>query len=193
MTEKEKMLAGRLYHPADPELARERAEARRKIFLFHQAQGKTDDAKAESLLRKIVGSLGEDAWIEPPFFFDYGYNIFLGRRFYANTNLTVLDSAPVTFGDDVMLGPNVSLYTVSHPMDAAERATGLEYAKPITIEDGVWIGGSVTVIGGVVVGRNSVVGAGSVVTRDVPPNVFAAGNPCRVVRELDEDRLRRTT
>lgn len=140
---------------------------------------------------KLIPSLGKNPWIESPFSCDYGSNLIIGDNFYANTNCTLLDCATITIGDNVLLGPNVSLYTSNHAFDAEERIEGLEQVLPISIGDNVWLGGSVTVVGGVTIGENTVFGAGSVVTKDIPANELAAGNPCRMIREITEaDRIK---
>ena len=140
--------------------------------------------KRAAILNELFGAAGSNLEIEPPFYCDYGYNISVGNNFYANHNCIVLDCAPVVIGDDVFLGPNVQLYTATHPLEAKERDKGLETAIPITIEDSVWIGGSAVINPGVTIGRGTTIGSGSVLTRNMPANVFAAGNPCKVIRNL---------
>jgi maltose O-acetyltransferase len=183
MTEREKMLAGKLYLASDPELVDARRRARRLTRLYNGTTEDEDEQRA-ALLRELFGALGAGAVIEPPFHCDYGGNIFAGERFYANFGCVVLDCAAVRIGDDVMLGPSVQLYAAFHPLDASLRASGPELAAPITIGSRVWIGGGAIVCPGVTIGENTTIGAGSVVTRDIPPNVLAVGNPCRVLREL---------
>lgn len=142
-----------------------------------------------SKLRPYLKDIADDACIIPPFYFDHGIFISIGKNFYSNTNLVILDEAEVTIGDNVIIGPNVSLYTPSHPIDKAIRQKGLEYALPITIEDDVWIAGGVIILPGVTIKSGSIIGAGSVVTKDIPSDVIAMGNPCRVFRKInDEDR-----
>ncbi len=141
-------------------------------------------ARREALLRELLGTAGEAPWVEPPFFCDYGTNITLGERVFFNFNCVVLDVAPVSVGSGVLFGPAVQVYAATHPLGAAGRRTGLEYGRPVEIGDDVWVGGGAVICPGVRVGARSVVGAGSVVTRDIPEGVFAAGNPCRVVREI---------
>lgn len=183
-SEREKMLAGELYDPFDPELVRARERARdlcRDLNATREAQ----QAERRRILRALFGAGGEDVWMQPPFYCDYGTNILLGKRVFFNFNCVVLDVAPVTIGSFVLFGPAVQLYTATHPLSAAERRKGLEGGKPIWIEDDVWVGGGAIVLPGVRIGRGAVIGAGSVVTKDVPAGVFAGGNPCRVLRELD--------
>ena len=141
------------------------------------------------MLSRILGNKGTNCTIVSPFYCDYGYNIEVGDNFFANYNFIVLDGNYVRIGDNVWIAPNVGIYAAGHPLDTEERINGLEYAFPVTIGDNVWIGGSVSIIGGVTIGKNSVIGAGSVVIRDIPEGVLAAGNPCRVIRKLTpEDR-----
>ncbi|HTF96312.1 MAG TPA: sugar O-acetyltransferase [Cellvibrio sp.] len=150
-----------------------------------------DNTYRTTLLKGLLGKCGNSIIIEPPFFCDYGPNISVGENFYANHNLIILDGAPVTIGDNVFIAPNVGLHTAGHPIDADRRNKGLEYALPITIGNNVWIGASVTIIPGVTIGDNTVIGAGSVVTRDIPADVVAVGNPCRVLRKITEEDARR--
>lgn len=191
-TEKEKMLAGELYLPYSQQLAEERLRAKqitRELNLLPQE----DETRRMELVRELFGQAGENAWAESPFQCDYGYNITVGDNFYANHGCVILDAARVSIGDNVMLAPQVGIYTAGHPLDPKQRAACLEYAKPVTIGDNVWIGGGVTIVPGVTIGSNSVIGAGSVVTKDIPANVLAVGNPCRVLRPITEaDRLPET-
>ena len=145
-----------------------------------------EDDLRRRVLADLIGNAGKDLWIEPPFYCDYGSNITVGDAVYFNFNCVVLDVATVTIGDRVLFGPNVQIYTATHPMDWQIRAQGLEYAKPIAIGSHVWVGGAAILCPGVTIGDRSVIGAGAVVTKDVPPDVFAAGNPCRVIRSLNE-------
>ena len=185
MTQKERMLAGQLYL-VDEELA---AEMRHTVGVLRQFNSEPEPEARAALLRGLLGGTGRTFRIEPPFRCDYGRHIYLGENFYANYELIVLDQCDVRFGDNVMLGPRVSLFSAGHPLDADIRNAGLEYGKPITVGSNVWMGGCVTVNGGVTIGDNVVIGSGSVVTRDIPSNVIAAGNPCRVLRPLtDADR-----
>jgi maltose O-acetyltransferase len=182
-TEKQKMLAGEPYDARDPELSAERRRAR---LLFKALNDTRDDQPAERahLVRELLPNAGREVWIEPPFFCDYGTNITLGDRVFFNFNCVILDVAPVTIGSRVLFGPAAQIYAATHPLDAAERASGLESGRPVWIGDDVWIGGGAIVCPGVRIGARTVVGAGSVVTRDLPEDVFAAGNPCRIVRSL---------
>ena len=182
MREKEKMLSLMLYNPSDEELTKDRAQLKRKIRLFNQMDRESEDYY--KMLCSIIPKIGKNSWIEAPFFCDYGYNIEIGDNFYANTNLTILDCAKVNIGDNVLIGPNVSMLTPIHPMNHKERAKMVEYAKPITIQDDVWIAGNVTIIAGITIGARSVVGAGSVVTKDVLPDTFVAGNPAKVIKHI---------
>jgi maltose O-acetyltransferase len=182
-TEKEKMLAGELYDPLDPELASERRRARELCRRLNDS-GETNQAARELILRELLGNIAAGLWVEPPFFCDYGSNIAVGNKVYFNFNCVVLDPAPVLIGDNVLFGPAVQIYTATHPLDANERRIGLEFARPIQIGSNVWIGGGAIICPGVRIGARSVIGAGSVVTRDIPEEVFAAGNPCRTIRAL---------
>lgn len=189
MTEKQKMIGGDFYNANDPELVAGRARARQLTEALHQ----TPMAEAEqrqAIFRELLGGHGESFFLENRFQCDYGYNIFLGENFYANFDCLFLDDAPIRFGDNVMLAPGVHIYTASHQLVTEERNSGLEFAKPVTIGNNVWIGGRVVINPGITIGDGAVIGSGSVVTRDVPANVFAAGNPCRVIRAItDADRI----
>lgn len=181
-TEKNKMLLGEMYDANDVELSKERLECKLKCFAYNQL------SPAESGMRlQILGELlgrCKQIVVEPSFWCDYGYNINVGDNFYANHNLVILDCAKVTFGDNVFIGPNCSFYTAGHPLDVEARNNGDEYALPITIGNNVWFGGSVTVLPGITIGDNTTIGAGSVVTKDIPANVVAVGNPCKVLRKI---------
>ncbi|MGH7199640.1 MAG: sugar O-acetyltransferase [Planctomycetaceae bacterium] len=181
----DKMLTGKLYDPLDPHLSAARRRARERIRRFN-ASREDDRVGRAHILAELFGAMGEGVWIEPPFFCDYGRNITLGRRVYFNFNCVVLDPAPVRIGDGVLFGPAVQIYTATHPLSTAERRTGLEFAKPVEVGSDVWIGGGAILCPGVTIGAGTVIGAGSVVTRDVPSGVLAAGNPCRVLRELTD-------
>lgn len=186
MTEKEKCANGLLYNANyDQELIQERIAAKDLCGQYNQLRNSDSDART-SLLKKILGKTGKNICIEPQFWCDYGYNIEAGENFYANHNLVILDCAKVTFGDNVFIGPNCSFYTASHPIDVKQRNEGLETADPIQVADNVWFGGNVVVLPGVSIGKNAVIGAGSVVTKDIPENVVAVGNPCKPVRNIEQ-------
>ncbi|MEL7334262.1 MAG: sugar O-acetyltransferase [Cyanobacteria bacterium J06560_2] len=180
-TEREKMLAGELYLAIDPELAQMQSAARR-LMHEHNLSHPDDVDRRKELMRQLLGEIGTDFVIEPPFYCDYGCNIFAGDRLFINYDCAILDCAPVHIGNDVLLGPKVQLYTAFHPTDPEIRLSGKEAAAPITIGDNVWLGGGVIVCPGVAVGANVTIGAGSVVTRDVPEGAIAVGNPCRVIK-----------
>lgn len=184
-TEKEKMLAGELYDATDEQLANERLKTRLLIKALNDTR-EDEVEERNRILKELIPNAGEGLWLQPPFYCDYGSNIELGEKVFFNFNCVVLDVMKVTIGSRTLFGPNVQVYTATHPMDHKERAAGLEYAKPITIGEDVWIGGSVVICPGVTIGDRSVIGAGSVVTKDIPANVFAAGNPCKVIRNLEE-------
>lgn len=184
MQDRERMLCQKLYDPYHSEkrpwsLSRELLEA---FNTLPYAQKN----RRLPLLRELLGTVHEDTVITPPFYCDKGYNIHIGPHFYANTDLLILDEASVTFGSHCFLGPRISIYTACHPIDAEVRRTELEYALPVSIGDDVWIGGNVVINPGVHIGSGTVIGSGSVVTRDIPAGVIAAGNPCRVLRVIDE-------
>ena len=183
-SERDKMLAGELYDPLNPELVRLRARARDLCWALN-ATREADEESRRRILRELLGAGGDRAWVQPPFFCDYGANIFLGERVFFNFNCVVLDVCRVAIGDYTLFGPSVQIYTATHPMNAALRRKQ-EFAKPIEIGSDVWVGGGAILCPGVRIGAQSVIGAGSVVTRDIPERVFAAGNPCRVIREITE-------
>lgn len=186
MTEKYKMLAGMIYDANnDPALIAERLECKELCRDYNELRPRETEAR-DRLLRKILGCAKDGLLIEQPFYCDYGYNISVGNNFYANFNLVILDEAPVTFGDNVFIAPNCGFYTAGHPIDAVERNKGLEYARPITVGDNVWIGAGVSVLPGVKIGDNCVIGAGSVVVKDIPPYSLAVGNPCKVIKTIKE-------
>lgn len=191
MTEKEKCHKGLLYDANyDEELLRERAVCKDLCYEYNSLKPSATDKRVD-MIRNLFGKTGKTFLIEQPFFCDYGYNIEIGENFYMNMNCVILDGAKITFGDNVFVAPNCGFYTAGHPLDVVQRNKGLEYAYPITIGNNVWIGANVTVLPGVSIGDNSVIGAGSVVNKDIPANVLAVGNPCRVVRELtDEDKYK---
>lgn len=186
MTQKERMLAGLPYRANDPELKQMRAENKLRVAQYNQLT-RNQEQEMDQLIKEILGGTGKEILVEPPIHFDYGRNTTVGERFFANYNLTVLDVCPVTIGDNVMIAPNVSLYGAGHPIHLDARNSGYEYGAPITIGNNVWIGGSVCVLPGVTIGDNVVIGAGSVVAKDIPDNVIAVGNPCRVIREITEE------
>lgn len=194
MREFDRMIRGELYNPADEELTAMRRRVRR-LFYQYNFSGEDEQEKRKDLLRRIFGGHGERLYCEPPIRFDYGTNTSVGEDFFSNYNLVILDVAPVKIGRQCFFGPNVSIVTPVHPMLACDRnmrpdgkggVFDYEYARPITIGDNVWIASNVTVCGGVTIGHDTVIGAGSVVVKDIPAGVFAAGNPCRVIRPLTE-------
>ncbi|MFR8012516.1 MAG: sugar O-acetyltransferase [Clostridia bacterium] len=185
MNQKERMLAGLPYQAWKDGLAEERLECRKKVYRFNHLDPENQE-EADRLLREIFGKTGENIGVEPPIHFDYGKNTEVGDNFFANFNTVILDVAKVTIGKNVMFAPNVSIYTAGHPVHPDSRNSGYEYGIPVTIGDNVWMGGNAVVLPGVHIGNNVVIGAGSVVTKDIPDNVIAAGNPCRVIREITE-------
>ena len=187
--QKERMLAGLPYKPWLDGLPQERERARRLCYEYNHLPPERWGERT-ALLKRLLGKTGERLTIEPDFHCDYGTNITVGEDFYANFNLVILDVAPVTIGDHVMIAPNVSIYTAGHPLHPDSRNSGYEYGQSVTIGDDVWIGGSVVILPGVTIGRGAVIGAGSVVTKDIPPMVLAVGNPCRVVRPITEEDRR---
>ena len=183
MTEYEKMMSGLAHLPYKEELKAMRRKAREILFEFNRTSP-NDDEKQNALLRQLFGQADETTSINEPFHCDYGVNIRVGKNFFANYHCVMLDNGGITIGDNVMFAPNVSLYTVGHPLDVELRNAGWEQTAPITIGNNVWIGGNVVILPGVTIGDNVVVGAGSVVTKSIPNNSLALGNPCRVVREI---------
>ena len=184
MTEKEKMLAGMVYSATDKELFDELNEVKEIIHRYN-ALSPSETTARYAILKGLLGHTADDDFIiNQPFYCDYGKQISIGKRFFANFHLTILDEAKVTIGDDCFIGPNVSIYTACHSTDPIERNTRNEWAEPVTIGDNVWIGGSVTILPGVTIGDNVTIGAGSVVTKDIPSNVVAVGNPCRIIKTL---------
>ncbi len=181
-TEKEKMLAGELYDPLDPQLCAERQRCRDLCKLLNDSREDQQEERSR-ILAELFGS-ATDPWIQPPFFCDYGTNISLGTKVFFNFNCVVLDVTRVTIGSNVLFGPSVQIYSATHPISAVERRKWLESARPIAIGSDVWVGGGAIICPGVTIGDRTVIGAGSVVTRDIPADVFAAGNPCRVIRSL---------
>ena len=184
MNEKEKMLSGLLYDANyDKSLIEERIKCK-KLCQEYNNIPYDDFEKRKNLIKQLFGKTGKDFLIEQSFVCDYGYNIEIGENFYSNHNLVILDAAKVTFGDNVFVAPSCAFYTAGHPIDYETRNRGLEYAKPIKVGNNVWIGGSVTVLPDVTIGDNVVIGAGSVVTKDIPANSIAVGNPCRVIKKI---------
>ncbi len=190
MTEKEKARAGQLYFSGEEQLTKERAACKDLCFAYNRTLPSKLEER-DKLMRRILGKAGKELLIEPVFWCDYGYNIEVGDNFYMNHGGVILDCAPVVFGDYVFVGPNCGFYTAGHPLDVDRRNQYLEFAKPIIVGNNVWIGGGVRVMPGVTIGDNTVIAGGSVVTKDIPSGVVAAGNPCRVMREITpEDALR---
>lgn len=184
MTEKEKCQLGLLYDANyDEELLADRERAKEFLYDYNALRPSRTEEK-KRLLKTFLGKTGENLIIEPPFACDYGYNIEVGEDFYANVNCVMLDGAKIRIGDHVFIAPNVGIYTAGHPLDVEQRNKGLEYAYPVTIGNNVWIGAGVSILPGVTIGDNTVIGAGSVVSKDIPANVLAVGNPCRVIREI---------
>ena len=186
MNQKERMVAGLPYKAWLDGLEDERLLCKKKIYQFNLLPPDRRERIPE-LLRDLLGKAGKDIWIEPPFHCDYGWNIEVGENFFANYNLTILDVGKVTIGDNAQIAPNVSIYTAGHPIHPDSRNSGYEYGIPITIGNNVWIGGNTVILPGVTIGDNVVIGAGSVVTKSIPANIMAAGNPCRVIREITEE------
>jgi len=176
------MLAGELYDPLDPELVAARVRARDLCQDLNATREREEETRRRILV-ELFGAGGGEVWMQPPFFCDYGSNIYLGKRVFFNFNCVVLDVCAVRIGDFTLFGPAVQIYTATHPLEAELRRRQ-EFAKPVTIGADVWVGGAAVICPGVTIGSRSVIGAGSVVTRDIPEGVFAAGNPCRVIREL---------
>jgi len=183
MSEKERMLAGKLYIADDPKLIKDFKKARALTRRFNNSTEEQTEYRKQ-LLQELFEATGENIHIEPPFRCDYGNNITVGENFYANFDCIILDVCKVKIGQNVMFGPRVNIFTAGHPIDAEVRNTQLEYGKPVTIGDNVWVGGNVVINLGVSIGDNAVIGSGAVVTKDIPPNVVAVGNPCRILREI---------
>lgn len=183
---KDKMISSKPYKTFDKELLAERQYAKEIVFKFNALHPNQIKQRNE-LLKKLLGRTTKKFFIEPPFRCDFGYNIELGDNFYSNYNLTILDCAKVTIGNNVLIGPNVGIYTAGHPLHFEMRNQEYEYAFPITIGDNVWIGGNVVINPGISIGMNSVIGSGSVVTKNIPSNVIAIGNPCKVLREITDN------
>ena len=182
-TQKAKMLSGELYIANDPELSAAHLRAQAILARFNATAADAHEERY-TLLTELFARFGEEVVLKPIFRCDYGFNITIGDRTFINYDCVFLDCNRITIGDDVQIAPGVHIYTATHPLDAKTRRSGLEYALPVSIGDGVWLGGRVTVCPGVSIGSNTVVGTGSVVTRDLPANVLAVGNPCRIIRQL---------
>lgn len=187
--EQKRMVSGLLYNSLDAELVKRRQNAQRLCRLYNQTT-EQNTVYRRQLLTELLGTTGRAVYIEPTFRCDYGFNIHVGENFYANYDCVMLDAAEIRIGNNVMLAPRVGLYTAAHPIDAGVRNTYLEFAKPITIGDNVWIGANSSIVPGGCVGNNTVIGAGSVVTKNIPDNVVAAGVPCRVIKEITPEDAR---
>lgn len=182
-TEKEKMIAGEMYDPLDKQLVEDRIRTRLLIKALNNT-GEDETAERSRIMKELLPHASPDLWLQPPFYCDYGYNMKVGERVFFNFNCVVLDVAPVVIGSRTMFGPNVQVYTATHPLDHRERSSGREYARSIVIGEDVWIGGSAVICPGVTIGDRSVIGAGSVVTKDIPADVIAVGNPCKVIKPI---------
>lgn len=188
MNQKERMLAGLPYKAWLDGLTEERTQNKKRIYRYNNLSPE-QEKEQDALIREIIGKCGKSLFIEQPFHCDYGANIQVGNNFFSNYNLTILDVGMVTIGENVQIAPNVSIYTAGHPVHPDSRNSGYEYGIPVTIGDNVWIGGNSIINPGVTIGSNAVIGSGSVVTKDIPENAIAVGNPCKVVRYItDEDR-----
>jgi len=185
MTEYEKMIAGEYYDATCDDLYQKRVQCREILQEFNNLPAKDDDARKE-LLNKLTDKNLDNVFIQPPFYCDYGINLELGKNVFMNFNCTILDCAKVKIGENTLFGPNVQIYTPMHPMNAKERITWVEYAKPVTIGKNCWIAGNVTILPGVTIGDNTVIVAGSVVTKDIPANSLAFGNPCKVAKNIEQ-------
>ncbi|WP_055108986.1 maltose acetyltransferase domain-containing protein [Paenibacillus ihumii] len=183
-TEREKMVAGEMYDASDRQLVEDRARARRLTRLFNETH-EDELSRRKELLQELLGSMGDNTYIEPTFRCDYGYNIHVGRQFYANFDCVILDICEVRIGDNCFMAPGVHIYTATHPLDPHERNSGLEYGKPVTIGSNVWIGGRAVIIPGVTIGDNVVIAAGAVVTKDVPPGAVVGGNPAKILKYVE--------
>lgn len=179
----ERMESGKLFYAGDPELSRAKLRCKELLYDFNHARP-SQAGEMLALLGQLLGSMGEGCWIEPPLYVNWGSRITLGDHVYANTGLTVIDDTFVTIGSHVMLGPRVTISAASHPVDPELRRQAYQYDLPVVLEENVWVGAGATILPGVTIGKNSVIGAGSVVDRDIPPDVVAAGVPCRVLREI---------
>lgn len=182
-TEKQKMIGGELYFAGDEQLTQERMRARRLTYTYNNTSPDEIETR-EDILSQLFGRTGKSIFIEPTFKCDYGYNIYVGENFYANFDCVFLDVCKITIGDNCLLAPGVHIYTATHPLDSKKRTSALEFGKPVVIGHNVWIGGRSVINPGVIIGDNVVVASGSVVTKDVPPNVLVAGNPAKIVRVI---------
>ena len=189
MTEKERMLSEKLYIPMDEALAADCARSRRLVRLINGTTEEQAEYRVQ-LFKELFGRTGENLWVEPPFHCDYGCHISVGENFYANFDCIILDVCDVTIGDNVFLAPRVCIYTAGHPIDAGVRRRQLEYGKKVVIGNDVWVGGNTVINPGVTIGDNVIIGSGSVVTKDIPSGVIAAGTPCRVLRPVTEEDTR---
>ena len=181
----ERMESGKLFYAGDPELVQAKVRCKELLYDFNHARP-SQAGEMLALLGQLLGAMGEGCWIEPPLYVNWGSRITLGDHVYANTGLTVIDDTFVTIGSHVMLGPRVTISAASHPVDPELRRQAYQYALPVVLQENVWVGAGATILPGVTIGKNSVIGAGSVVDRDIPPDVVAAGVPCRVLREIGE-------
>lgn len=186
MSELEKMIHGKPYNSYDLKLIYLRDKANRLLYKYNKKCFHEYNMK-NKILKKLLNTKGK-FWIKPPFHCDYGFNITIGKEVFINYNCTLLDVCPITIGDRTLIGPNTGIYTATHPVAPNERLKDLEYGQPITIGKNVWVGGSCVILPGVTIGDNSVIGAGSVVTHDIPSNVVAVGNPCKVIKEIDNEK-----
>lgn len=183
-TERDKMLAGEMYDASDRQLVADRLKARRLTRLFNETH-EDEMPKRRELLGELLGSMGENTYIEPTFRCDYGSNIYVGQQFYANFDCVILDVCEVRIGDYCFLAPGVHIYTATHPLDPMERNSGLEYGRPVTIGNNVWIGGRAVIVPGVTIGDNVVIAAGAVVTKDVPNGAVVGGNPAKIIKYVE--------
>ena len=190
MTEYEKMISSKLYNSTDPELIRLRSKAQDLCYEYNLLRP-SDKDNQQDIMSRLLGSIGSKYEIRAPFYCDYGFNISIGDNFFSNFNTVFIDCSRIVIGNNVMFGPNCCIDGAGHPTDTVRRNEGYEYAYPITIEDDVWLGSGVHIMPGITIGRGCVIGAGSIVTKDIPPYSLAVGNPCHVIREItDEDRTR---
>lgn len=185
MTEKEKMINGMLYNPTNPRIVLDHARANRICTKYNKRTFNEINMRSR-LMKKLLNTKG-NFWINPPFHCDYGYNITIGKNVMLNYDCIILDVCPVIIGDFTMIGPSTHIYTACHSLNPEERKNFIEFGKPVTIGENVWIGGHCTILPGITIGKNFVIGAGSVVTKDIPENVVAVGNPCKVIRVINEE------